>query len=159
MFAKLDSRMKILILYVLKNKAKVQAKCDSTFDCSVESYSEQAPCPQPENAGEKEILGNSSLLHPLRNVGNHEKYLGKIKLRRSQVWYWKRKKLEALEEAGSSSADSLGEVGVEVLAFLAGLIGELEGWWGNPLCAASSILLQAAVHSSTTGRLTFSVVG
>ncbi|KAK8577110.1 hypothetical protein V6N13_122105 [Hibiscus sabdariffa] len=51
MFAKLDSRMKILILYVLKNKAKVQAKCDSTFDCSVESYSEQAPCPQPENAG------------------------------------------------------------------------------------------------------------
>ncbi|KAL4353390.1 hypothetical protein GQ457_06G002990 [Hibiscus cannabinus] len=44
-------------------------------------------------------------------------------------------------------------------ASLAGSIGDLEGWWDNPLCVVYTPLLQAAARSTIFGRLTFSIVG
>ncbi|KAK8656131.1 hypothetical protein V6N13_108690 [Hibiscus sabdariffa] len=55
--------------------------------------------------GWKEILGNSSLLHPLRNVGNQKKYPGKIKSRRSQV---------GLEQGISNVLEDVANMGISL---------------------------------------------
>ncbi|KAK9045121.1 hypothetical protein V6N11_059010 [Hibiscus sabdariffa] len=76
MSGKSDSRMKILILYVLKVKQSVDVEIDTLKAMNIGKDYALNSMEDSETSfrflREKEFLGNSSLLYPLRTVGNHE---------------------------------------------------------------------------------------